>query len=262
MPLLGRYCEDNFHMYNAVFVILIWTYKFLYELIDLRYVLAFAHAITCLSGQLNWFRQFLCERLSPFNPKGIYYSCMVLQFMWRKDFLLQELISRKLCRFLQMFLTGFSSVSILLLFPLLITAFLFLLDFLFISSNIDEVLLISQSVNMFVFGDLNVHHKDWLTYSGGTDRPGELCYISQMTLLRWSTLLLRSQTVTLIFGFISFFVMLVFVLQLLLLLWVILVMLLSQFWLTFCQIHNWMPCFIVHYAISLWLILCWLRWFL
>ena len=29
---------------------------------------------------------------------------------------------------------------------------------------------------MFVFGDFNVHHKDWLTYFGGTDRPGELCY--------------------------------------------------------------------------------------
>ena len=29
---------------------------------------------------------------------------------------------------------------------------------------------------MFVSGDFNVHHKDWLTYSGGTDRPGELCY--------------------------------------------------------------------------------------
>ena len=29
---------------------------------------------------------------------------------------------------------------------------------------------------MFVFGDLKVHHKDWLTYSGGTDRSGELCY--------------------------------------------------------------------------------------
>ena len=29
---------------------------------------------------------------------------------------------------------------------------------------------------MFVFGDFNVHHTDWLTYSGGTDRPGELCY--------------------------------------------------------------------------------------
>ena len=29
---------------------------------------------------------------------------------------------------------------------------------------------------MFVFGDFNVQHKDWLTYSGGTDKPGELCY--------------------------------------------------------------------------------------
>ena len=29
---------------------------------------------------------------------------------------------------------------------------------------------------MFVFGDFNVHHKDWLIYSGGTDRPGEICY--------------------------------------------------------------------------------------
>ena len=29
---------------------------------------------------------------------------------------------------------------------------------------------------MFVFGDFNIHHKDWLTYSGGTDRSGELCH--------------------------------------------------------------------------------------
>ena len=29
---------------------------------------------------------------------------------------------------------------------------------------------------MFVFGDFNTHYKDWLTYSGETDRPGELCY--------------------------------------------------------------------------------------
>ena len=46
-----------------------------------------------------------------------------------------------------------------------------------ISSNIDEVLSMNPSANMFVFGDFNVHHKDWLTYSGGTDRPGELCYL-------------------------------------------------------------------------------------
>ena len=45
-----------------------------------------------------------------------------------------------------------------------------------ISSNIDEVLSINPSANGFVFGDFNVHHKDWLTYSSRTDRPGELCY--------------------------------------------------------------------------------------
>ena len=35
-----------------------------------------------------------------------------------------------------------------------------------ISSNIHEVLLIDPSATVFVFGDFNVHHKDWLTYSG------------------------------------------------------------------------------------------------
>ena len=45
-----------------------------------------------------------------------------------------------------------------------------------ISSNIDEVLSINPSANVFVLGDFNIHHKDWLTYSGGTDRTSELCY--------------------------------------------------------------------------------------
>ena len=45
-----------------------------------------------------------------------------------------------------------------------------------ISSNIDEVFSINPSTNDFVFGDLDVHHNDWLTYSAGTDRPGKLCY--------------------------------------------------------------------------------------
>ena len=44
-----------------------------------------------------------------------------------------------------------------------------------ISSNIDEVLFINPSANVFVIGDFNVCYKDWLTSSGGTDRPGELC---------------------------------------------------------------------------------------
>ena len=43
-----------------------------------------------------------------------------------------------------------------------------------ISSNTDEVLSIKPSANVFLFGDFNVHHKAWLTYSGGTDQPGEL----------------------------------------------------------------------------------------
>ena len=57
-----------------------------------------------------------------------------------------------------------------------------------ISSNIDEVLSINPSANVFVFGDFIVHHKNWLTYSCGTDRPGEksvVIFLSQMTLLRW-----------------------------------------------------------------------------
>ena len=34
----------------------------------------------------------------------------------------------------------------------------------------------SYKIDVFVFGDFNILHKDWLTYSGGTDRSGELCY--------------------------------------------------------------------------------------
>ena len=85
------------------------------------------------------------------------------------------LLSKKLCRFLLMCSTGFTSLSVLLRFPLSITFFVFVLGFYSISSNIDEVLSINPSA-VFVFGDFNSHHKDWLTYSGGTDRSGELCY--------------------------------------------------------------------------------------
>ena len=46
-----------------------------------------------------------------------------------------------------------------------------------VSSNINDVLSINPSANVFIFGDFNASDKNWLTYSGGTDRPGELCYI-------------------------------------------------------------------------------------
>ena len=72
-----------------------------------------------------------------------------------------------------MFLTSFASFSVLLLFP---STDHFIHVFDPVSSNIDGVLCINSSANMFVFEDFNVHHKDWLTYSGGTDRLGELCH--------------------------------------------------------------------------------------
>ena len=72
-----------------------------------------------------------------------------------------------------LFSTGFTSLSVLLLFPLSITFSALCTVFDSISSNIDEVLSINPSA-VFVFGDFKVHHKDWLTYSGGTDRSGEL----------------------------------------------------------------------------------------
>ena len=33
-----------------------------------------------------------------------------------------------------------------------------------------------RSTHLLTHRSTHVHHKDWLTYSGGTDRPGELCY--------------------------------------------------------------------------------------
>ena len=103
-----------------------------------------------------------------------------------------------------------------------------------ISSKTDEVLSINASANVFVFGDFNVHHKDWLTYSDGIDRLVNSVII--LTLLRWLTFLLRSLTVTvtvLLFWFYFCLLTLVFVLQWLSLHWKILIMLLSQFPLTF-----------------------------
>ena len=76
-----------------------------------------------------------------------------------------ELISRKLCKFLLMFSTGFTSLIALLVFPLRSPSSSLCTVFDSISSNLDEVLSINSSANAFVFGDFNVHHKDWLYWS-------------------------------------------------------------------------------------------------
>ena len=89
--------------------------------------------------------------------------------MLQKDFFGTGLISRKVSPESYLFSTGFTSLSVSLFFLLSITFFIFVHVFDSTSSNIDEVLSINPSTNAFVFGDFNVHHKDWLTYSGGTD---------------------------------------------------------------------------------------------
>ena len=171
------------------------------------------------------------------------------------------LFSRKLCRFLLMFSTCFTSLSVLFSFLYWLPSSSLHMVFDSISSNINEVLLINPSANVFVFGDFKVHHKDWLTYSGGTDRSGELCYnFSQMTLPRWLTFLLGFQTVILIvllFWIYFFLLMLVFVLRYgFPSIW--------KLWLHCCLSLHWLSikfttaCLVSSH--SLWLFLCWLGW--
>ena len=82
-----------------------------------------------------------------------------------------------------MFLTDFTSLCVLFLFLLQSPCSSLHTVFDFLSSNIDELLSINQSAIVFVIGDFNVHYKEWLTYYGGTDRPGELViFLSQITL--------------------------------------------------------------------------------
>ena len=131
-----------------------------------------------------------------------------------------------------MFSTSCISLSVLLLFPLSIIFFVVM------HSNIDEVLSINPSANVFVFGDFNVHLR--------TCSPilvelidlvnSVIIFLSQMTLLRWLTFLLGYLTATLtvlLFWIYLFLLSLVFVLKWLSLYWEIQIMLFSQFPLTF-----------------------------
>ena len=69
------------------------------------------------------------------------------------------LISKKLRVFLHSYLA-----AVLLPFLILITVFFVSMVFDAISSNIDEVLSINPSANIFVFRDYRIHHKYWLTF--------------------------------------------------------------------------------------------------
>ena len=118
----------------------------------------------------------------------------------------------------------------------------------FISSNINEVLLINPSANVFVFGNLTsiIRTGSHIVVELIDLVNSVIIFLSQMTLLRWLTFLLGSLTViltVLLFWIYLFLLTLVFVLQWLSLHWEILIMLLSQFPLTFCWTHNRMHCF-------------------
>ena len=104
-------------------------------------------------GWLNWFWQFLCDGLSSLNPKGFYYS-----YAWscycglcESTFFCTWLSTSKLCGFLFVFdrlyftqcLTTFFSIDHLLR---LYVRFLILFH-----SNLDEVLSINPSANVFSF---------------------------------------------------------------------------------------------------------------
>ena len=133
-------------------------------------------------GWLNWFWRFLCEGFSSFNLKRFCYSsiwsCSLCE--WRTSFC-TGLISRKLywylCFQLALLIHSVSYFIFLYRSPSLLLCFIFYS----ILSNVNEVLLINSPANVFDFRDINIHHKDCLTYSGGTDRPGKPCYNFSVT---------------------------------------------------------------------------------
>ena len=146
-----------------------------------------------------------------------------------------------------MFPIGFTSLCVLLLFPLSITL---CTVFYSISSN---KIRFSRSTHLLIM----YLSLETLTSNIRTGLPilveliglvnSVMIFLSQMTLLRWLTFLLGSQTViltVLLFWIYVFLLMLVFVLQWLSLHWEILIMLLFQFPLTFHHIHSGMPRFI------------------
>ena len=109
-------------------------------------------------GYLNWFWQFLCEGLSSFNLKEFCYSyawsCSLCE--GRTSFC-TGLIFRKLWRFLHMCSTGFTSLSVLLLIPLLVTFFVFMqglfcLTWMMFSQSTHLLMCLSLETLRFIIG--------------------------------------------------------------------------------------------------------------
>ena len=136
MTILSNGCkQDNFESRNSLKLLQIFV-AFVRILLNVNLSLNQTLLTFLLYGDklewLNWFSQFLCERLSSFNQNGFYYSytwpCSLYEA--RTSFC-TRLISRKFCGFLLMFLTSFTSLSVLLVFLLSITLCVFMHGFWF-----------------------------------------------------------------------------------------------------------------------------------
>ena len=161
---------------------------------------------------------------------------MVQQFMLKKDFFAQDLsLENPADSYFCFQLALLHSVSYF--FALYQSPYLSLNTiFDSVSSNIDEVLSIDPSANVFVFED----------FCRGTDRSGELCcnFSNNLTqMVNFPTHISDCDSHSSV-PLDLFLLKLVFVVQCLSCHWEILIMLLSQFPLTFHQIHNRMSHFI------------------
>ena len=77
----------------------------------------------------------------------------------------------------------------LFMLPIKFTSFIILLFFFMVQDPIscawnDKILLAALSTNVFVFGDFNIHHKDWLSYFDRYDRL--FVNLLQPFYLQWS----------------------------------------------------------------------------
>ena len=104
----------------------------------------------------NWCWQFFCLVLSSCNLNGFcYWYAWYCSLCEGCASFCTELFFWKLGQFLLMFSTCFTSFSVFRYFHLSITFFVSM-NFSALSSNLDEVLLITVSTNVFFFGDLSI----------------------------------------------------------------------------------------------------------
>ena len=118
MTILSKACKpDNFESHNSLKLSFANIQGLRSNFVDCESFLESNSpdilAVWDKPGWLNWFWQFLCERLSSFNLKGFWYSyawsCSLCE---KRTSFCMGLISGKLCRFLFIFSTGFTWLSV------------------------------------------------------------------------------------------------------------------------------------------------------